>query len=144
MCISVNKEVTVVVRNSDMFIATANVMVLNVNTELMTKKRLPCKYKVRHGSVKTNSFCESCMVVKVNFESNLVKLTCFKFHNHPITLKNMVFQPVSKSFKAVISSKLALGIPVKEIWKDVCENFSNRDKSDDKHQQLSNEHELIY
>ena len=59
-----------------MFIATANVMVLNVNTELMTKKRLPCKYKVRHGSVKTNSFCESCMVMKVNFKSNLVELTC--------------------------------------------------------------------
>ena len=56
----------------------------------------------------------------------------------------MVFQPVSKSFKAVISSKLPLGIPVKEIWKDVSENFSNRDKSDDKHHQLSNEHELTY
>ena len=65
------------------------------------------------------------MVLKVNLKSNSVDLTYFKFHNHRITLENTVFQPIPKSINAGIASKLALGVPVKEIWKDVRENFSD-------------------
>ena len=83
------------------------------------RKYYHTKRKVHHGSVKTNSFCPGRMILKVNLESNSVELTYFKSHNHPITLENTVFQPVPKSIKAAISSKLALGVPVKEIWKDV-------------------------
>ena len=87
--------------------------------------------KMHHGSLKSNSFCQGRMVLKVNLKSNSVDLTYFKFHNHRITLENTVFQPIPKSINAGISSKLALGVPVKEIWKDVRENFSDRDKRDD-------------
>lgn len=59
-----------------------------------------------------------------------------KSHNHPITLKNTIFKPISKSIKAAISSELPLGVPVKEIWKDVNEKFSDRDKKDDQQYQL--------
>ena len=86
---------------------------------------------MHHGSVKTNSVCPGRMVLKVNIESNSVELTYFKSRNHPKPLENTVFQPIPKSIKAGISSKLALGAPVKEIWKDVRENVSDQDKRDD-------------
>ena len=63
------------------------------------------------------------MVLKVNLESKLEGLTNFKSHNHPITLENTIFQPNRKSIKGAISSKLVLGVPVKEIWKDVRKTF---------------------
>ena len=91
---------------------------------------------MHHGSVKTNFFCPGRMVLKVNLESNSVELMYFKSHNHPKTLENTVFQPIPKSIKAAILSKLALGVPVEEIWKDVPENFSDRDKRDDQQHQL--------
>ena len=94
------------------------------------------KRKVHHGRVKRNSFCPGRMVLKVNLESSSVELTYFKSHNHPITLENTVFQPIPKSIKAAISPKLDLGVPVKENWKDVHENFSDPDKMDDQQHQL--------
>ena len=48
------------------------------------------KRKVHQGSVKTNSFCPSRMVLKVNLEGDLVELTYFKSNKHPITLENTV------------------------------------------------------
>ena len=91
---------------------------------------------MHHGSVKTNSVCPGRMVLKVNIESNSVELTYFKSRSHPKPLENTVFQPIPKSIKAGISSELALGVLVKEIWKDVRENFSDRDKRDDQQHQI--------
>ena len=92
--------------------------------------------RVHHENVKTNSFCPGRMVLKVNLESKSVELTYFKSHNDPITLENTVFQPIPTSIKVAISSKLALGVSVKEIWKDIYENFSDRDNRDDQQQHL--------
>ena len=117
-----------------MFITIANVTVLNVYTELMIKKIV--LQRVHHENVKTNSFCPGRMVLKVNLESKSVELTYFKSHNDPITLENTVFQPIPTSIKVAISSKLALGVSVKEIWKDIYENFSDRDNRDDQQQHL--------
>ena len=107
------------------------------------KKGCHTKRKVHHGSVKTNSFCPGRMVLKVNLESKSVELTYFKSYNHPITLENTIFQPIPKSIKVSVSSKPALGVPVKEIWKDVRENFSDREKRDDQqHQLITRAHSL--
>lgn len=89
-----------------------------------------------YGSVKTNSCCLGGMVLKRNSESNSAELTYFNSHNRRITLKNII-STNSKSIKAAISAKPALEVPVKtKNWRNVCDNFSNRHKSNDEQHQL--------
>ena len=67
----------------DMFITIAKVTMLHTYTDLMTKTKYHTKKKVQNGSVKTNFYYPSRIVLKVNLESNSVGLTYFKLYNHP-------------------------------------------------------------
>ena len=75
-------------------------------------------------------------IIHYSLFSNSIELTYFKPHNYPITVENIVCQPIPKYIKPTISWKFSLDVPVKEIWKDVLENFSGPYKREDQQYQL--------
>lgn len=60
------------------------------------------------------------MNVKIKQNKHTVHVTYCKTYNHPINIENTIYQ---KWIKLGMSSKLALGVPVKQIWKDLLEIF---------------------
>ena len=75
--------------------------------------------KVHYGHVKSNAYCPARMTLKIRLSDGFVELVYIKSHSHPITIENSKFQPTPKSVKKKISAKLALGVPVKNVWKDL-------------------------
>ena len=84
--------------------------------------------KYKKGLVKTGAFCPARMIAKVALDNGQTEITYIKSHNHPVNISNTVFQPIPNSLRAAISSKLAVGVPVKDVYQDLRENLANRDQ----------------
>ena len=58
------------------------------------------------------------MIEKTELDTHKVGVIIYyKSHNHLINIENIIFQPIPKSIKAPISSRLALGVLVKKYRK---------------------------
>ena len=73
----------------------------------------------KKGSVKTGILCPARMICKVDGKTGKVNVTYIFSHSHPITSSDTLHQPVSVPLKKEIMEKLALGTPVKQVYKDL-------------------------
>ena len=90
--------------------------------------------RVKHRSVKSTAFCPARMVLKIDLQSNSIEVKYMKSHNLPTNITSTKFQPIPKSVKKDITTKLSIGIPVVEVWRNVRENYGNTDeRTSDRH-----------
>ncbi|XP_072026576.1 uncharacterized protein [Amphiura filiformis] len=73
----------------------------------------------RKGSVKTGLLCPARMICKVDGKTGKVKLTYIYSHTHPISCTDTEHQPVPEALKKELMEKLAMGTPVKQLYKDL-------------------------
>lgn len=73
----------------------------------------------KKGSVKTGLLCPARMLCKVSGKTGKVTLTYIYSHAHTITPSDTEHQPLPKPLKKDLMEKLALGTPVRQLYKDL-------------------------
>ena len=79
------------------------------------------------GSIKIGKFCPARMTVRI--EPGKTSVVYIKSHNHPINIYNTQFQPIPKSVKNSVAAKLAFGVPVPQIYRDLRSTLGGREQS---------------
>ena len=64
----------------------------------------------------------------VRTESGKTSVVYIKSHNHPINIYNTQFQPIPKSVKTSCAVKLAFGVPVPQIYRDIRSTLGGREQ----------------
>ena len=83
--------------------------------------------KYKHGSIKIGKFCPARMIVRI--EPGKTSVVYIKSHNHPINIYSTQFQPIPKSVKNGVAAKLAFGVPVPQIYRDLRSTLGGREQS---------------
>ena len=65
----------------------------------------------------------------VRIEPGKTSVVYIKSHNHPINIYNTQFQPIPKSVKNSVAAKLAFGVPVPQIYRDLRSTLGGREQS---------------
>ena len=81
--------------------------------------------RYHHGRTKRDAFCPLRMNVKLHESDRTVSVTYIRAHNHPIGAENTVHHPTPASILNLIKTKLCLGVPVSNIYRDLREGIGN-------------------
>ena len=81
--------------------------------------------KYKYGSIKTGKFFPARRTVRI--KPGKTSVVYIKSHNHPINIYNTQFQPIPKSVKTSVAAKLALGVPVPQIYRDLRSTLGGRE-----------------
>ena len=65
----------------------------------------------------------------VRIEPGKTSVVYIKSHNHPINIYNTQFQPIPKLVKNSVAAKLAFGVPVPQIYRDLRSTLGGREQS---------------
>ena len=74
--------------------------------------------RYHHGRIKRGTFCPARMKVKLHENDSTVSVTYIRAHNHPVGIENIAHQPTSTSVLNSIKTKLSLGVPVNNIYRE--------------------------
>ena len=85
--------------------------------------------RYKRGKIKTGSFCPARMSVST-FDDGKVEMLYIKSHNHPVTISDTKYHPIPRSVKANITAKVAIGVPVKDIYRDLRSSLGHREQRD--------------
>ena len=73
----------------------------------------------KKGSIKTGLTCPARMLVKQNFADDSVDVTYIRTHSHDISFNNTEHHPMPKSIRDELEGKIALGIPLNQIMREL-------------------------
>ena len=82
--------------------------------------------RYHHGRIKRDTFCPARMNVKFHESDSTVSVTYIRAHNHLIGVENTVHQPTSTSVLNSIKTKLSLGVPVNNIYRETSSEFISK------------------
>ena len=82
--------------------------------------------RYHHGRIKRDTFCPARMNVKLHESDSTVSVTYIRAHNHLIGVENTVHQPTSTSVLNSIKTKLSLGVPVNNIYRETSSEFISK------------------
>ena len=82
------------------------------------------------------------MNVKLHESDRTVSITYIREHNHPIGVENTVHQPTLTSVLNSIKTKLSLGVPVNNIYREPREGIGNRNSRETSSEVISKKHLL--
>ena len=98
--------------------------------------------RYHHGRIKRGTFCPARMKVKLHENDSAVSVTYIRAHNHPIGIGNTAQQPTSTSVLNSIKTKLSLGVPVNNIYRELREGIGNRNSRETSSEVISKRHLL--
>ena len=98
--------------------------------------------RYHHGKIKRGTFCPARMNVKFHESDNTVSVTYIRAHNHPIGVENTVHKPTPTSVLNSIKTKLSLGVPVNNIYRQLREGIVNRNSRETSSEVVSKKHLL--
>jgi hypothetical protein len=98
-----------------------------------SSRKLPAKTSRRHrrGTVKIGEHCPARLLVKEDCLTNAVSVRYIASHSHALTFENTKFQPMSTATKSIITDKLALGVPAKQVLESLRDTVGVRDNRSD-------------
>ena len=82
------------------------------------------------------------MNVKLHESDSTVSVTFIRAYNHPIGVQSTVHQPTPRSVLNSIKTKLSLGVPVNNIYREPREGIGNRNSRETSSQVISKKHLL--
>ena len=83
------------------------------------------------GQVKTGTICPARMSVHTDTETGKIGVKYMRTHSHEPTFKDTEHHPIPKSIRTEIESKIALGIPVTQIRRDLRGGLGERENRSD-------------
>ena len=98
--------------------------------------------KYKHGQIKTGLFCPARIIAKFDKSDNTVNVSYTRIHSHLIKPSDTIYQPLPKSLRSEIKTKLSLGVPVTTIYRDVREGKDERVKRGSADEKLTKRHLL--
>ena len=98
--------------------------------------------RYHHGRIKRETFCPARMNVKLHESESTVSVTYIRAHNHPIGVENTVHQPTPTSVLNSVKTKLSLGVPVNNIYRELIESTGNRNSRETSSEVISKKHLL--
>ena len=108
----------------------------NKEPERKTNKRY------HHGRIKRGTFCPARMNVKLHERDSTVSVTYIRAHSHPNGIENTAHQPTPTSVLNSIKTKLSLGVPVNNIYRELREGIGNRNSCETSSEVISKRHLL--
>ena len=82
------------------------------------------------------------MTCHLDKSTNIISVEYISSHNYPVALKDTVFHTLPKSTRNEIKSKLSLGVPVKDIYKNMRDGLAERDKRGTEEEVITKNHFL--
>ena len=98
--------------------------------------------RYHHGRIKRETFCPARMNVKLHESESTVSVTYIRAHNHPIGVENTVHQPTPTSVLNSVKTKLSLGVPVNNIYRELIESTGDRNSRETSSEVISKKHLL--
>ena len=98
--------------------------------------------RYHHGRIKRDAFCPARTNVKLHESDSTVSVTYIRAHNHPIGVENTIYQPAPTSVLNSIKTKLSLGVPVNNIYRELREDIANRYSCETSSEVISKKHLL--
>ena len=98
--------------------------------------------RYHHRRIKRETFCPAKMNVKLHESDSTVSVTFIRAYNHPIGVQNTVHQPTPRSVLNSIKTKLSLGVPVNNIYREPREGIGNRNNRETSSEVISKKHLL--
>ena len=95
-----------------------------------------------HGRIKRGTVCTARINVKLHESDSTVSVTYIRAHNHPVGIENTAHQPTLTSLLNSIKTKLSLGVPVKNIYRELREGIGNRNSRETSSEVISKRHLL--
>ena len=86
--------------------------------------------KNKKGQIKTGSICQARMLVKNCLADDSVDGIYIRTHSHNISFMDTQHHPIPKSIQAEIKGKIALGIPLTQIRRELRDGFGNRENQE--------------
>ena len=83
--------------------------------------------KNKKGHIKTGSICHARMLVKNCLTDDSVDVIYIRTHSHNISFTDTQHHLIPKSIQAEIKGKIALGIPLTQIRRELRDGFGNRE-----------------
>ena len=120
------------------------IMLVNMmgTVKLIIEKRNLTARRYYHGRIKRDALCPARMNVKLHESDSTVSVTYIRAHNHANGVENTVRQPVPTSVLNSIKTKLSLGVPVNNIYRELREGIGNRNSCETSSEVISKKHLL--
>ncbi|XP_063595250.1 uncharacterized protein LOC134772142 [Penaeus indicus] len=83
------------------------------------------------GQIKTGTTCPSRMSVRTSTATGMIEVTYMRTHSHEPTFKDTAHHPIPASIRTDIENKIALGIPITQIRRDLHGGIGERDNRSD-------------